>query len=227
MKIVDFKAINIKRLTDVAFKPEGNLIIVGGKNKQGKSSTLDCVKFALGGKRNRCDTPVHEGAEKGEIFLDLEELTVNLELYPDGKEKLVVKGKDGGKHNQTTLKGLVGPLSFDPLEFFRMDRHEQLETFKAVVGLDFTDLDRKRQVTYDARTDSNRSAKEARVKHDERPYDPDATTEEVSVVALSKELEEKRKKNHRISSVGNTLTLAQNRMSEIDDEIAELQADRL
>ena len=49
--IVTLEAENIKRLKAVEITPEGNLVVVGGKNAQGKSSVMDSIAYALGGKK--------------------------------------------------------------------------------------------------------------------------------------------------------------------------------
>ena len=48
-KILKLQAENIKRLKAIEITPEGHVMVVGGKNGQGKSSTLDAIWYALGG----------------------------------------------------------------------------------------------------------------------------------------------------------------------------------
>ena len=49
MKIIEFRAERFKRLSAVDITPEGNTVIISGKNGQGKSSVLDAIWLALGG----------------------------------------------------------------------------------------------------------------------------------------------------------------------------------
>jgi recombinational DNA repair ATPase RecF len=50
MRIVKLQAENVKRLVCVEIEPSGNLIVVGGKNGNGKTSLLDSIMMALAGK---------------------------------------------------------------------------------------------------------------------------------------------------------------------------------
>lgn len=54
MKIISLKSENVKRLSVVEVIPKDKaLVIVAGKNGQGKSSVLDSIMFALaGGQKN-------------------------------------------------------------------------------------------------------------------------------------------------------------------------------
>ena len=49
MKIVSLEAENYKRLKAVEITPDGNMVVIGGRNAQGKSSVLDAIWAALGG----------------------------------------------------------------------------------------------------------------------------------------------------------------------------------
>ena len=50
MKIIRLKAENVKRLHAVEITPEGEVVVVAGKNGAGKSSVLDAITYALAGK---------------------------------------------------------------------------------------------------------------------------------------------------------------------------------
>ena len=51
MKIISLYVENIKKIKAVEIKPEGNTVIISGKNGNGKSSTIDSISMALGGKK--------------------------------------------------------------------------------------------------------------------------------------------------------------------------------
>jgi DNA repair exonuclease SbcCD ATPase subunit len=71
MKIVNFKAENIKKLVAVEISPTDNTVIVTGKNGAGKSSVLDAIWWALSGTKHIQDKPIREGQTKAMIRLDL------------------------------------------------------------------------------------------------------------------------------------------------------------
>ena len=60
-----------------------------------------------------------------------------------GTTSLTVKAADGSRpaSPQTLLDGLMGSLSFDPLEFSRQDAKKQTNTLKELVGLDTSEID--------------------------------------------------------------------------------------
>ena len=52
VKINELELENVKRIKAVKIEPtENGLTIVGGKNKQGKTSVLDAIAWALGGNK--------------------------------------------------------------------------------------------------------------------------------------------------------------------------------
>jgi len=198
MKIISLQAANVKRLRAVSIKPNGSpVVIIGGRNAAGKTSTLDAIWMALGGKNALPPKPVREGAEEATITLDLGELVVHRTITADGKTTLKVTGKDGGKYSgpQTILDGLVGNLSFDPLEFSRMDPRNQVETLKGLVGLDFSALDRRKAAKVEERLLVGREVKQLQGQLQGMPQHADAPAAEVSVAELSVKLTEARAVN--------------------------------
>jgi hypothetical protein len=63
------------------------------------------------------------------------------------------------------LDNLIGRLSFDPMDFIRQDGKKQLDTLKALTGVDLSELDQRRAELFADRTAKNREVKalEARV----------------------------------------------------------------
>lgn len=158
MKIIRFTANNVKRLEAVEITPDGNLVILGGKNCAGKSSVLDSILVALMGKKYADPKMLREGAKNGFVELDCGDFTVKRTFTEAGGGTLVVSNKDGAKYSspQSMLDGLIGKISFDPLEFARLDVKKQVEVLKEVIGVDFDAIDSERQQLYDNRTEVNR-----------------------------------------------------------------------
>lgn len=73
MKIINLKAENIKKIKAVDITPTDNTVVITGKNGQGKSSILDSILFALGGKDALKDTPkpVRDGEDHASVEIDL------------------------------------------------------------------------------------------------------------------------------------------------------------
>ena len=196
MKIIRLTAENIKRLAVVEIAPDGNVITIGGKNGAGKSSVIDSIAYALGGRELVPDEPINKNKKGATIRVELEGLTVTREFWRstkhDGIEsKLVVQGEDGTvfKSPQAILNALLGRLSFDPLDFSRMKHTEQATTLRDVAGIDTTILDSTRQAAFDRRTALNRDLKRTRAVADSLPaLDSELTADEVSLKDLSQKL---------------------------------------
>jgi len=193
MKIISLKSENILRLDAVEITPDkdGNLIVIGGENAQGKTSVLDSILLAMGGKKAKHQEPLKQGKKKGTIKVDIGDFTVTRTFTPKGGSLKVTNNNDDRVYSspQKMLDELVGQLTFDPLQWTQMADRKQLETLKSLVGLDFTDMDDKRAKLYTDRTDINREVKrlESVVKSSE---EYDAPLVEVSVAELMEDLQE-------------------------------------
>jgi hypothetical protein len=161
MKIVKFTANNVKRLKAVEINPDGTVQIISGRNAQGKSSVLDAIWLALGGGPAARSTsrPVRDGEETASVEIDLGDYVVTRKWKGD-RTTLTVQGADGTKHSspQAILDGLVGRLSFDPLEFTRRSQAEQRDALMSIVQLpfDIAELAINRAALYDERLDVGR-----------------------------------------------------------------------
>lgn len=197
MKITRLSIENVKRISAVSITPEGNLVTIGGQNAQGKSSALDSITMALMGAATIPVRPIHDGAIKGEIFVDLGEINVTRTFSENGGTTLVVRNSDGGKLSspQSILDALVGKLACDPLEFVRQDRHKQLETLKRLVGLDFSATEARRASLEEQRTLVGRDGKSLKAKREAMPFHPDVPDHEISAVDILTALEAARRTN--------------------------------
>lgn len=186
MKIIKLTAENIKRLKAVEIAPDGTLQVITGRNAQGKSSVLDAIWLALGGGAASRETarPVRDGEDGASVTLDLGDLTVT-RTWKGDKTSLAVASADGAKYSspQKVLDSLIGRLSFDPLEFTRLSAREQREALLDLVDLDvdLADLDARRKIAYDERTEIGRQGKALGNVPDP---DPSAPAEEISAADL-------------------------------------------
>ena len=180
--IVRLEAANVKRLKAVRVTPTGALVVVAGRNAQGKSSVLDSVMYALAGKRAIPDRPVRDGADKAVIEIETEALIIKRTITAAGGGQLTISRKPGVTvpKPQTVLDQLTGELSFDPLAFTRLDRRAQAERLRQLAGLDTAQIDADREAAYNTRTEVNRELKAARARLDKLPHYPDAPDAEVN-----------------------------------------------
>jgi len=222
MKIIELKAKNIKRLKAVEIKPKGNVVIISGKNDQGKSSVIDAIWLALkyADVSKEIVHPIREGEKKASVSLRLRvEKTDNIAGIPeDIKEMIVTRhwtGEDksylkveAGENFYTTapqklVNTFIGAVGFDPLEFARMKEREQRNLLLNLINLevDLDELENQKRNIYDERTVIGRELKraEAKVDYEFKSEYPDV--EEVSLVELTERLEKQLEDNRRIKSL--------------------------
>ena len=202
-KIIKLQADNFKRLKAVEISPDGNLVVIAGRNGQGKSSVLDAITAALGGSSTKAlPRPIRDGEDRAQIVLETEDLIVT-RTFSGTTSKLTVKGRDGALHTkgQAKLDGLLGRLSLDPLAFTQLSEKDQLKTLLDLVDLPFTpaDIEAERAKVFAERTDVNRRVKELQGQltgYDNRLSEvPD---DEVSVSGLLSEYRAGQELNHNI-----------------------------
>jgi DNA repair exonuclease SbcCD ATPase subunit len=166
-KIIRLESTNYKRLkaVEIAPDPNGNLVIVAGKNGQGKSSILDSITAALGGvSAKTTPKPIRDGEERAEIILETEDFIVTRRFTASGST-LVVKAPDGAVYpkGQSKLDDMLGRLSLDPLAFTQLSDRDQLATLLDLVKLPFDpeQLAAERKELFEVRTEVNRELKQA------------------------------------------------------------------
>jgi len=224
MKIVALEAENVKHLKVVNIKPDGSLVVIGGDNAQGKTCVLDSIEYALGGAGAIPSQPIRKGEKKARVVLDLGEIQVTRTFTPGGT-KVVVKSKEGATFAspQAMLDKLVGELTFDPLEFSKMDAKKQAAVLKTLVGLDCDEIDARYKELFDRRTVVNREGKATKAtlegveKHDGVPSEP------ISVQELSDQYAEAVSRGTQIESVRRGLIEDKKELDRLRESMERLQ----
>ena len=185
---------HFKRLADVHVETGAhrNLLLIAGKNTAGKSSLMDALSAALGGKDALPADPVRHGADRAEIVVALDggRYTITRTIAGKGKEaksSLRIVGPDGPvAAPQTWLDALVSGRFLDPVAFLARDAKAQRQILLALVGVDVDAIDAERKAVFEARTVINRDAKAAAARRDaigEPPPAPPATRPLVEIQA--------------------------------------------
>ena len=170
VRIVRLEAQNIKRLRAIGIDLDPGVNIISGNNGQGKSSVLDCIQYALGGKREQPESPVRKGATKAQIVVKTGDFTVTRRWTKAGNQQLdVAQNGERVASPQVFLDKIVGSLSFDPLRFLAGDAKKQAETLRAMAGLDFSGLASERAGVYDLRRDANANVRSLAAQIEGRP----------------------------------------------------------
>jgi AAA domain len=199
MKIIQFNAENVKNLKAVEIKPNGEMVPVCGNNGAGKTSVLDSIWFALGGKEalKGVSQPIRKGQKSAKVRIDFGDMVVQ-RSWTEKDTYLTVTTKDGAKYPspQAMLDTLVGRLSFDPLAFSNMDngsadgkRKQREELIKLVdLNIDLLKWSKDRQDTVDSRAMLGRNVEtlKSQLKLMGEVRD-DVPEEEISISQLTEE----------------------------------------
>jgi predicted ATP-binding protein involved in virulence len=225
MQISHVTVDNFKRIKGVDVEITGNVITIGGRNAQGKSSFIDAIWNTLGGKQRAVTRPVRDGETHGEAEITIEDAEGNglvvKRTWKVGKASQLTVRPIGSKAKiseaQGTLDRLIGAFAFDPLEFANLEKTKARDVLIDLIGVDLSELDAEYDEAYQARLEQGREVKriQGSLESLERPAAglPD---DYVSVAALVKEREE-------TGRVSNLTDGARERMSIIAATIRELQ----
>lgn len=168
-------ALNItdyKKLRDVKITPEADrmVVLLAGQNAQGKSSILDAIEAALGGKGAVAADPIRHGADESQIVVELvgdEKLTVKRKITATGTT-LEIRDELGAqvRSPQAILDKLVGSRFLDPVAFLNLKPNDQRAHLLQLVDRDgkIAQLDTRRQRCFDLRTEVNRDLKKAQAE---------------------------------------------------------------
>lgn len=224
-KITELRASNVKRIKAVEIHPRGAIVEITGKNGQGKSSILDSIAMALGGKAYQGAEPIRKGSDRGKIVVTLDSGIVITRTMTEKTDTLEVRSADGAKYPspQAMLDKLVGELSFDPLEFVSMKPGEQRDLLKKLVGVDTADLDQSRKQTYEERTLVNRTIGQLQARTSGLQHDASAPPQEVSVAKLMEEMQAGEALNAAADKAAEFYRLAKNAETQWASEVDKLK----
>lgn len=160
LKIIELRGENFKKIKTIVIRPDDDLVLLTGKNAQGKSSAIDLVIAMLTKDRKWIPQPIRKGQAHADGRLDLGEFIVYCKWTEKGKY-LKVTSREGLVYPspQTMLDGFVGKLGFDVGKFFNMEEKEQTEVLMDLAKLDFTEVDNKIERLVITRRDQGQKVK--------------------------------------------------------------------
>jgi len=176
MRITAATVKNFKRIEDVAIAPEADrhLLLIGGKNAQGKTSVLDALTAAFGGAKALPSDPVRRGAKNAEIKVELDggAMTIKRVVDKDGGGSLEVRDESGALRSpQAVLDRLVGARFLDPLAFLALPAAGQRATLLGLIAEadKIAGLDAERVRVFDRRTEVGRDLRKAEAELERLP----------------------------------------------------------
>ena len=186
MKINRLEIENVKRIHAVMIEPtKDGLTIIGGKNRQGKSSVLDAIAWALGGNKYKPSQAVNADSTippRLKVIMDN-----GLVVERKGKNSdLKVTDPNGQKGGQQLLDEFVEELAINLPKFMEASGRDKANTLLQIIGVgpQLAELDQKEKELYQERTYVGRTADQKEKFAKEQPYYPDAPEEPVSASEL-------------------------------------------
>ena len=177
---------NVKRVRAVALTPSATgLTVIGGDNRQGKTSVLDGICYALGGERFRPTNLQREGGSADAAMRVV--LSNGITVERKGKNaSLKVTDPTGAKGGQKLLDSFIEELALDLPKFLRASSKDKAGTLLAILGIgdQLAALDREERAVYDERTAQGRVADQKEKYAAEMPEHHDAPADIVSAGEL-------------------------------------------
>jgi DNA repair exonuclease SbcCD ATPase subunit len=231
LKIIRLEAENVKKLKAIEIIPKDSTIVISGRNEMGKSSILDSIWLALGGKAASKDLkkPIRDGEEKAHVTVDLGDIIVTRKWTSDTKSYLTIENRDGAtfKSPQAILDELIGNLSFDPLAFSHMSDKEQKEILLDLVDieLDLDEWEKDRTEAYEERTGVNRKVKDLEGQLSGLPEPEEgAPTKEVSAADIMTEITKAQEVKVANDDKRKDLTEQRQELAGLEETLAEVVA---
>ena len=192
VKINSLEFENVKRIKAVQLTPAKNgLTLIGGDNRQGKTSVLDAIAWALGGDRFKPSNPQREGSViEPHLKVTLDNGIV---VERSGKNSsLKVIDPSGNKGGQQLLNSFVEQLALDLPKFLNQSSKEKADTLLKIIGVgeQLYKLEQEEQLQYNRRTEIGRIADQKAKFAKEMPVYTDVPAEPLSVSELIQQQQE-------------------------------------
>ena len=225
LKINQLEIENVKRIKAVKVEPaQDGLTIIGGNNRQGKTSVLDSITWALGGDRYRPSCAQREGS----VIPPYIRITMNNGLVVERKGKnsdLKVTDPSGKKAGQQLLNEFIEQLALDLPKFMNSSGKEKAETLLRLIGIgdQVAALEKKEAELYSDRQAVGRIADQKKKYAREQVFYPDAPRELVSPTELIRRQQEILARNGENQRKRNALQQMQAQSEEMDSRIAGME----
>lgn len=188
IKINKLEIENVKRVKAVKIEPSpSGLTVIGGNNRQGKTSVLDSIAWALGGEKYRPTQAQRDGS----VIPPSLHIVMSNGLVVERKGKnsdLKVIDPNGQKGGQQLLNEFVEQLAIDLPKFMQSTAKEKANTLLQIIGVGdkLYELEQKEQEIYNRRRTIGQIKDQKEKYAKEQPYYPDVAKEPISASELIK-----------------------------------------
>lgn len=232
---------NVKAVKAVHMElsPHG-LTVIGGRNRQGKTSVLDAIAWTLGGGKFE-PTKAHRNGAMNPPFTSMT-LSNGIVVERRGKNStLSVIDPSGAKGGQTLLNAFISQFALDLPEFLNANDKEKAQTLLKILGIGdkLAELDRQEETLYHSRLAIGQESTAKTKYAEELPEYGDAPDEPISaaeliqqqqaILARNGENERKRSQLGQILAQREQLQTAvaryREQLAETEAKLAQVQAD--
>jgi len=226
IKINKLEFENVKRIKAVKIEPTANgLTVIGGKNKQGKTSVIDSIAWVLGGDKYRPSKPQREGS----VIPPNLSITMSNGLVVERKGKnsdLKVTDPNGQKGGQSLLNNFIEQLALDLPRFMGSTGKEKAQTLLRIIGVGdkLYALEQKEAEVYNKRLTIGQIADQKQKFADEQTYYPDVPKEPISASELIKQQQDILARNGENQRKRQNLEYLQNQADQIQHQMNDLLA---
>lgn len=232
IKINKLEIENVKRVKAVKIEPTANgLTVIGGKNKQGKTSVLDSIAWALGGDKYRPS----EAQRTGSVIPPNLHIVMSNGLIVERKGKnsdLKVIDPDGQKGGQQLLNDFVEQLALDLPKFMQSTSKEKANTLLQIIGVGdkLYELEQQELALYNKRKTIGQIADQKKKFAKEMTYYPDAPKEPISASELIRQQQEilarngdNQRKRQNLAYIENQVTNQESIIRDLKRKLAEAE----
>lgn len=182
IKINSLELENVKRIKAIKIEPNQNgLTVIGGRNKQGKTSVLDSIAWVLGGNKFK---PSDSNREGSTIPPNLN-ITLSNGLVVERKGKnstLKITDPKGNKAGQQLLDEFIEELALDLPKFMEASNKEKANILLRIIGVgeQLATLEHQEKNLYNERLVIGRTADQKKKFAKEQVYYNDVPKDLVS-----------------------------------------------
>jgi len=216
------------RLVAVEISPQGNAILITGKNAAGKSSVLDAIMAVFCGKKYQPTKPIRDGEDHAEVVVETENYIIKRTFTASGGGTVTVSNAEGMKASspQGLLDKLVGEIAFEPMAFYKDSRdvkrqRQQRDTLMKLVGLDFADIDREIADVKTQRSAVKNSKETYELEANQIPQPDNMPEQEISLKELTEKLTAATQHNEKQAEVGKQISDAANYGTSLKEKLEE------
>ncbi len=228
IKINKLEIENVKRVKAVKIEPSlSGLTVVGGKNNQGKTSVLDSIAWALGGKKYEPSQAQREGSVLPPTLKV--QLSNGLIVERKGKNSdLKVTDPNGSKGGQQLLNEFVEELAIDLPKFMESTGKEKAQTLLKIIGVgdQLVKLEIEEQELYNQRRTIGQIADQKQKYADEQVFYQEAPKELVSPSELIKQQQdilarngENQRKREKVEQIKWTVSSLQSEVAALEKQL--------